>query len=77
MDTSNLTTETEHERFENIAIRQAGYETFTVRAKLTILHTDEVQAKSLEEAFAIVDEWTADDFTEDKDCSRGWEIEIS
>jgi hypothetical protein len=52
-------------------------ETFTVRAKLTILHTDEVEANSLEEAFAIVDEWTADDFTEDKDCSRGWEITVS
>ena len=52
-------------------------ETFTVRAKLTILHTDEVEANSLEEAFAIVDEWTADDFTEDSDCSRGWEITVS
>jgi hypothetical protein len=77
MDTSNLTTEAEHERFENIAIRQAGYETFTVRAKLIIWHTDEVQAKSIEDAWKQVDEWTADDFTEDKDCSRGWEIEIS
>jgi hypothetical protein len=77
MDTSNLTTEAEHEREFNIALRKSGYETFTVRAKLTIWHTDEVQAKSLEEAFAIVDEWTADDFTEDSDCSRGWEITVS
>ena len=52
-------------------------ETFTVRAKLTVWHTDEVEANSEEEAWAIVDEWMADDFTEDDDCSRGWEITIS
>ena len=52
-------------------------ETFTVRAKLTIWHTDKVEAKSVEDAFAIVDEWLADDFTEDDDCSRSWEIEVS
>jgi len=50
---------------------------FTVRAKLTILHTDEVEANSEEEALAIVDEWLADDFTEDSDCSRAWEITIN
>jgi hypothetical protein len=52
-------------------------ETFTVRAKLIIWHTDEVEANSEEEAWAIVNEWTADDHTEDSDCSRGWEITIS
>jgi hypothetical protein len=51
-------------------------ETFTVTAKLTISHTDTVQANSEEEAWAIVDEWIADDFTEDDDCSRSWAIEI-
>ena len=51
-------------------------ETYTVRAKLTILHTDEVQANSEEEAWKQVDEWTADDFTEDSDCSRSWEITV-
>jgi hypothetical protein len=51
--------------------------TFTVRAKLTIWHTDEVEANSIEEAWAQVDEWIADDFTEDSDCSRGWEITIA
>lgn len=51
-------------------------ETFTVRAKLTIWHTDEVQAKSIEEAWKQVDEWVAEDFTEDSDCSRSWEIEV-
>jgi len=50
--------------------------TFTVRAKLTILHTDEVQADSIEEAWAVVNEWVAEDFTEDSDCSRGWEITV-
>ena len=70
MDTSNLTTEAEHER-------DSGFETFTVRAKLIIWHTDEVQAKSIEDAWKQVDEWTADDHTEDSDCSRGWEITIS
>jgi hypothetical protein len=70
MDTSNLTTEAEHER-------DSSYETFTVRAKLTIWHTDEVQAKSIEEAWKQVEEWVAEDFTEDNDCSRGWEIEIA
>ena len=69
MDTSNLTTEAEHERDSN-------FETYIVRAKLTIWHTDEVLAKSLEEAMAIVDEWVAEDFTEDSDCSRSWEIEV-
>jgi hypothetical protein len=57
--------------------RGNNMETFTVRAKLTVWHTDEIEAESLEEAFAIVDEWTADDFTEDDDCSRGWEITIA
>ena len=69
MDTSNLTTEAEHER-------DSGFETFTVRAKLTISHTDEVQAKSIEEAWKQVDEWVAEDFTEDSDCSRSWEITV-
>lgn len=50
--------------------------TFTVKAKLTILHTDEVEADSIEEAWAIVEEWIADDFTEDSDCSRAWDIRI-
>lgn len=52
-------------------------ETFTVRAKLTIWHTDEVEANSIEEAWEIVDEWIDEDFTEDSDCSRSWEIEIA
>jgi hypothetical protein len=51
-------------------------ETFTVRAKLTIWHTDEVQAPNLMEAWKIVDTWVAEDFTEDNDCSRGWDIEV-
>jgi len=50
--------------------------TFQVRAKLTIMHTDEVEADSEEEAMAIVDTWIADDFTEDSDCSRAWDISI-
>jgi hypothetical protein len=52
-------------------------QTFTVRAWLTISHTDEVQAKSIEDAWKQVDEWIADDHTEDDDCSRSWRIEIS
>ena len=51
-------------------------EKYIVRAKLTILHTDEVEANSEEEAMAIVDEWVAEDFTEDSDCSRSWEITV-
>lgn len=50
---------------------------YIVSAKLTITHTDEVEANSEEEAWAIVDEWIADDFTEDSDCSRSWEIVVS
>ena len=50
--------------------------TYTVTGVLTIRHTDEVLANSLKEAMAMVDEWIADDFTEDSDCSRSWNIEI-
>jgi hypothetical protein len=58
-------------------MRNSKMETFTVSAKLTILHTDEVEANSEKEAWAIVDEWVAEDFTENSDCSRAWEIVIS
>lgn len=50
---------------------------FTVSAELTIRHTDTVEAETLEQAWAIVDEWLADDFTENEDCSRSWQIRIS
>ena len=50
--------------------------TYAVTAVLKILHTDTVEANSLEEACAIVDKWTAEDFTEDYDCSRSWDIRI-
>jgi hypothetical protein len=40
------------------------------------MHTDSIEANSLEEAYAIVDEWTAEDFTEEADCSRSWDIRI-
>jgi len=38
--------------------------------------TYNICAETEEEAEAIVDEWDADDFTEDFDCSRSWEIRI-
>jgi hypothetical protein len=50
---------------------------YTVRAWLTISHTNEVEAESEEQAWEIVNEWIADDHTEDDDCSRSWRIEIS
>ena len=50
--------------------------TYQITAVLKVLHTDTVEANSLEEAYAIVDEWSADDFTEDYDCSRAWEVRI-
>jgi len=50
--------------------------TYAVTAVLKVLHTDTVEANSLEEAEAIVDSWSADDFTEDYDCSRAWDIRI-
>ena len=50
---------------------------FTVTGRLTISHTDEVEADTIEQAWAIVDEWMAEDFTEDDDCSRSWQIEIA
>lgn len=50
--------------------------TFTVRSKLIVWHTDEVQANSETAARAIVDEWMAEDFTEDSESSRSWEITI-
>lgn len=49
---------------------------FTVNARLTIRHTDTVEADSLDEAWKIVDSWVAEDFTEDDDCSRSWDIEV-
>jgi hypothetical protein len=49
---------------------------YTVTAVLSISHTDIVEADSIEQAQAIVDEWIADDFTEDEDSSRSWDIEI-
>jgi hypothetical protein len=50
---------------------------FTVSADLTIRHTDIVEADTIEQARQIVDSWMADDFTEDDDCSRSWEIEVN
>jgi len=50
--------------------------TYIVTSVLKILHTDKVEANSIEEAEAIVDEWDSDDFTEDSDCSRSWDIRI-
>jgi hypothetical protein len=52
-------------------------ETFTVTAKLTISHTDTVEANSEEEAWEIISEWIDEDFTEDSDCSRSWVTTIS
>jgi len=49
---------------------------YTVTSVLKILHTDKVEANSLDEAWAIVDTWTHDDFTEDYDCSRSWDIRV-
>lgn len=50
--------------------------TYTVTAVLKVLHIDTIEANSLDEAWAIVNEWTAEDFTEDNDCSRAWDIRI-
>jgi hypothetical protein len=50
--------------------------TYRVTAVLHIMHTDSIEANSLEEAEAIVSTWSADDFTEDDDCSRSWDIRI-
>jgi len=50
--------------------------TYRVTAVLKVLHTDSIEANSLEEAWAIVDGWVAEDFTEDDDCSRSWDIRI-
>jgi hypothetical protein len=49
---------------------------YTVTAVLSISHTDEIEADNIFKAQAIVDEWIADDFTEDEDCSRSWVTEI-
>ena len=49
---------------------------YLVTSVLKIMHTDKVEASSLDEAWAIVNEWTSDDFTEDYDCSRSWDIRI-
>jgi hypothetical protein len=49
---------------------------YLVTSVLKIMHTDKVEANSLEEAYAIVDGWVAEDFTEDDDCSRSWDIRI-
>ncbi len=49
---------------------------YIVTSVLKILHTDKVEANSIEEAEAIVNEWNADDFTEDSGSSRSWEIRI-
>lgn len=49
---------------------------YTVTSVLKIMHTDKVEANSLDEARAIVEEWDADDFTEDYDCSRSWDIRV-
>jgi hypothetical protein len=50
--------------------------TYTVTSVLKVLHTDTVEANSFEEAWDIVNEWSAEDFTEDYDCSRAWDIRI-
>jgi len=63
-------------RIINTGNEERKMNTYTVTAVLKVLHTDTVEANSLEEAWAIVDEWSADDFTEDYDCSRAWDIQI-
>ena len=50
--------------------------TYRVTAVLKIMHTDYVEANSLDEAEAIINEWTSNNFTEDYDCSRSWDIRI-
>lgn len=49
---------------------------YQVSAVLSIMHTDIIEANSLEEAEAIVREWSAEDFTEDDECGRSWDIDI-
>ena len=49
---------------------------YTLTSVLKVLHTDTVEADSLEQAWKVIDTWIADDFTEDPECSRTWEIEI-